>query len=496
LALIAGLVLTLTAQFAAAEQLLADAAPALSAPDVPADVRGQLAGLRATLARFQGDAAGSLAYAQQALSQLAPDNSASRAGAFLNIGVAAMAHDDNATAQAALAEAAALAERADIQWIAVAAIEELMSLQGRQGNLQQVFQTAAKAAQVSARLGGQAFPSAGMGLVGTAEVLYERNDLAGAAQASAAAADLLRASVERLLLVRGYVTLAQVCQARGDHDGALSSIQQCETWFAQNAIVAGGSAQAWLAAHRARLWVRQGDLAAAAGWAQGCVFVENSELGYVQRLTLARVRLAQRQNDRAGPLLAEASVALEQMLRAVEARGWTRYLIEGLVLQALVYQRQADLRNARRALHRALHLAAPQGYVRIFVDEGEPMAALLRTADQHTVEPAYVQRLLAAFPNQDKETKRQGDNETTRASIAPVSQSYGLPVSQPPVEPLSNRELEVLRLIADGHSNQAIADTLVVAVSTVKRHINNIYGKLAVQSRTQALVRARALHLL
>ncbi|MBC8077260.1 MAG: LuxR family transcriptional regulator, partial [Chloroflexales bacterium] len=217
LALIAGLVLALTAQFAAAEQLLVDAALALNAPDLPTNMRGQLAGLHATLARFQGDAAASLAYAQQALSQLAPDNSASRAGALLNIGVAAMAQDDSATAQAALAEAAALGERADVQWIALAALEELMSLQGRQGSLRQVFQTAAQAAQVSARLGGQALPSTGMGLVGSAEVLYEWNDLAGAAQASAAATDLLRASVERFLLVRGYVALAQVCQARGDH---------------------------------------------------------------------------------------------------------------------------------------------------------------------------------------------------------------------------------------------------------------------------------------
>jgi LuxR family maltose regulon positive regulatory protein len=130
-------------------------------------------------------------------------------------------------------------------------------------------------------------------------------------------------------------------------------------------------------------------------------------------------------------------------------------------------------------LARALTLAEPEGYVRIFVDEGAPMAALLRAAAQRGIAPSYVAGLLAAFPQAGKQPARQGEPDALSL-----------------VEALSARELEILRLIAAGHSNQAIADTLVIAVSTVKRHINNIYGKLAVQSRTQALVRARELHLL
>ena len=152
-----------------------------------------------------------------------------------------------------------------------------------------------------------------------------------------------------------------------------------------------------------------------------------------------------------------------------------------LLLQALTANAQGNQAAALAALESALSLAAPEGYVRVFVDEGAPMAALLRAADHHGIAPAYIARLLVAFPRTEDQTGRP-------AALSPQSSTL--------VETLSQRELEVLRLIADGHSNQAIADRLVVAVSTVKKHVNNIYGKLDVQSRTQALVRARELTLL
>jgi LuxR family maltose regulon positive regulatory protein len=139
-----------------------------------------------------------------------------------------------------------------------------------------------------------------------------------------------------------------------------------------------------------------------------------------------------------------------------------------------------------------LALAASERLVRVFVDEGVPIGALLaqvagRRAHSDPLR-AYVEQLLAAFPASSGQGSRADPSEAAHPSLR--SQSSAL------VETLSARELEVLRLIADGHSNQAIADSLIVAVSTVKRHINNIYGKLGVQSRTQALVRARELQLL
>jgi LuxR family maltose regulon positive regulatory protein len=218
------------------------------------------------------------------------------------------------------------------------------------------------------------------------------------------------------------------------------------------------------------------------------VLVGDPEVSYIQQLTLVRLRLAQNQQDHGSPFFDDARAILAQLLPAVEAQGWIRYLIEGLVLQALVCQAQADQTSVLSALQRALSLAEPEGYMRIFVDEGAHMAALLRAAHQHGIAPAYVVRLLAAFPS--------AENRGLSAESSVPTFSVHSPQSSTLVEPLSERELEVLRLIAEGHSNQAIADRLIVAVSTVKKHVNNIYGKLDVQSRTQALARARELELL
>jgi LuxR family maltose regulon positive regulatory protein len=323
-----------------------------------------------------------------------------------------------------------------------------------------------------------------MGYVGIAEVDYQWNDLAGAIHAATQGVDLLHGATERLLLVRGYIVLAQIAQTHSHHDGALERIDRAEAWLAQTRITTP-KYLALLAAYRTRLWLQQGDLAAAARWAQAYALVDDTEVGYVQQLALTRLRLAQSQHDPGESFLGEAQIILAQLLPAVEAHGWMRYLIEGLMLQALVDQGQGDLPAALIALQRALMLAQPDGYVRIFVDEGAPMAALLR-AELGGLRPesllrGYIERLLNAF-----DYPRARDPQLSVLS----------PQFSTLVEPLSERELEVLRLIADGHSNQAIADRLVVAVSTIKKHVNNIYGKLGVQSRTQALLRARELTLL
>ncbi|MBC8076024.1 MAG: hypothetical protein H7Y32_08120, partial [Chloroflexales bacterium] len=486
LALIAGFTTALTGQFAAVERLLADAAPAFSAPDLSPNIVGELALLRAMIARVQGDADGTHALAQQALVHLDRDNHGFRAGAALYLGVASMWGGELAAAKAAFAEAAALGELGGSPWIALAALEELTSLQARHGQIREMHRTSEQARQLSARLGGQKLPVAGMGYVAMAEVLYEWNDLAGAAFAARQGIDLLRGAVERLMLVRGYIALAQVYQAQDDHDAALDSIHRCEEWFAQTPIAATGPARAWLAAYESRLRMRQGDLTRAARWAQECAFAGDSELGYVQQLTLVRLRLAQNHNDSGRQFLSEASAMLAQLLAAVEARGWTRYLIEGLVLQALVRQGQANQTSTPTALERALTLAEPEGYVRIFVDEGVPMAGLLaQVAARASPVASYAATLLDAFPHDGLSVK-----DSAFMPKALIMQHAKLETQNALIEPLSAREREVLQLIAAGKSNAQIAQALVVAVSTVKAHVNHLFGKLAVSSRTQAIARA------
>jgi LuxR family maltose regulon positive regulatory protein len=186
--------------------------------------------------------------------------------------------------------------------------------------------------------------------------------------------------------------------------------------------------------------------------------------------------------------LAEALHVLDQLARDAETASLLGVLIEILVLRALVLQAQGNLTMALPALETALMLAVPEGYVRLFVDEGRPMGALLAQVVRNaSPTAAYAATLLEALSLSAQATKtRPADSLSPPLPIARASSL---------VEPLSERELEILRLIAEGHSNQAIADRLVIAVSTVKKHINNIYGKLDVQSRTQALVRARQLNL-
>jgi LuxR family maltose regulon positive regulatory protein len=486
LAVIAGFIGSVMYQFDAVERLLEEAAPAFSAPDVSPNIGGELAVLHSTVARFQGDTTDTLTFARQALANLDGNSHALRALAALNLGIAFLSRGEVTEATKAYTEALASGQ-VEGQWIALAALEEILSLQHRQGQLRQMLQTSDQAVQLSMRRGKQRIPAAGAGHVGIAEVLYQWNDLAGAKEAATQAIELLQRSVERMMLVRAYIVLAQVEQACGNGTEALTALHRCEEWFVQNRLPTPKPLP-FLSAHQTRLWVRQGNLTAAAQWAQEYMPAGDSEVGYVQQLTLVRLCLAQCQDDQGGQLLAEANMALEQVLGAVEARGWTRYLIEGLMLQALVCQKQGDRTSARAKLERALRLAEPDGYVRLFIDEGTAMAELLEQfANDRTAAAAYAAKLLGAFPDFGLQILDFG-------LIQPIQNQKS--ASQNLVEPLSARELEILRLIAEGHSNQAIADTLIIAVSTVKRHINNIYGKLAVQSRTQALLRAREFDLL
>jgi LuxR family maltose regulon positive regulatory protein len=156
-------------------------------------------------------------------------------------------------------------------------------------------------------------------------------------------------------------------------------------------------------------------------------------------------------------------------------------MIEVLLMQALIFQSGGDVDQAITVLERAFNLADPGGFIRIFVDEGPPMAHLLYEAATRGIAPDYVRRLLAAFPDVEPE------------KIAPSSTQ--IPKSDL-IEPLSEREIQVLQLIAEGLTNREVASRLFLAVNTVKAHAGNIYGKLGVHSRTQAVAKARTLGLL
>jgi LuxR family maltose regulon positive regulatory protein len=227
----------------------------------------------------------------------------------------------------------------------------------------------------------------------------------------------------------------------------------------------------------------QGRLDAALRWAHASgLSLIDKNLNYSQEqvyLTFARVRIAQAREQAATSLLPDVLSLLDRLLADAERKARTSSVLEILIVQALALQAQHDRARALTTLQRALVLAEPEGYLRLFVDEGVPMRELLRKFRFRRITPSYIAALLAAFGEAGED-----------ASVSSASSSGLL------IEPLTAREHEVLRLLAEGASNREIARRLVLSPGTVKKYVYTICGKLGVQSRTQALVRARALHLL
>jgi ATP/maltotriose-dependent transcriptional regulator MalT len=324
--------------------------------------------------------------------------------------------------------------------------------------------------------GALIYPGSSFGL---GELSYEWNDLDTAERLLEQGREALRGSLTLAAdaIAQGYATLARLHQVRHKPDSAFALVGEFVKLAQTRQFAPAQLARA--RAVRARLAVMQGDLAEAARWAEASGLSASDNLSYSHEqeyLTFARVRIAQGRLDPRGPALPEALRLLERLRADAEAKARTGSVLEILVLQALAFSAaSAHKTQALTALERALVLAEPEGYVRLFVDEGEPMVALLQQADAHRIASEYVVTLLSAFGEQAK-----------------ASPSRAFPL----VEPLTERELAVLRLLVRGLSNAEIARELIITVGTVKRHVNSIYGKLGVNSRTQAVARAHTLHLL
>src|SRR6266700_1350250 len=313
---------------------------------------------------------------------------------------------------------------------------------------------------------------------GLGELYYEWNDLDAAGRLLEQGMEVLRGPLTLAAdaIAQGYATLARLHQARKKNTSALAIVDA----FAQlaDARQFAPAQLAFASAVRAHLELMGGNLAAAVRWTEASGLSADDDLAYPrerEHLPFARVRLAQGRENPAGPLLSESLRLLERLREDAEAKARMGSTLEILVLHALALHAQGDRTEALRVLQRALTLAEPEGYIRLFVDEGEPMAALLRQAYARGIAADYVVTLLSAFGEQ---------------TLAAPSRAFPL------VEPLTERELEVLRLLVRGLSNAEMARELIITVGTVKRHVNSIYGKLGVNSRTQAVARAQTLHLL
>jgi LuxR family maltose regulon positive regulatory protein len=321
--------------------------------------------------------------------------------------------------------------------------------------------------------------------IATGEVLCEQNDLETAADYLSKAIELERPGLFPEDMVDGYVALARVRQAQGDAIRALDAMRE--------AITVGQTLRTprfldTLKAWQARLWLSQGNVAAAIDWAQHSGLDADDIPSYDDEdryVALARVWIAQERLDSGSDCRARALRLLARLLHAAESGGRNSRVIEVLALQALALAAGKSSADALAALERALAIAEPEGFFRIFADEGAPMAELLskvRGAHQ-----PYAERLLAVIRGQPATS--QAEPQTTPPSGARRSE-------QPLIEPLSEREMEVLRLVAANRSNHEIAQALVISINTVKTHLSRLYGKLNARNRLEAIERATELGLL
>jgi len=461
--------------------------PSLGRPQgdsVLANVPAGIAFLRASLARLRGDAALATDYDRQALAHLGEDDWLMRSFARWNLAVVDWLCGRLGPAERGLAEV--LAERraggdAFGGFLPMRARYDLGEVQRAQGNLDAALATYRQALGTARESGSQAALT-GPAHVGLAQVLYERDELAAALDHATRGVTLCRQLAFTAALATGLAVVARIRHACGDAAGALETMGEAGRVELSPQVITLFNP---VPSQRARLLLAQGDVHAAAQWTTAAGLRPDDEPDYPREpayLVLARVLLAQ--ND-PGPAL----TLLQRLLDAAASQSRAGSIVEIQALRALALAARGDHASALGALTEALTLARRPGYVRVFADEGAPMRALLtqlpvaRPGQQHAarrIDPGYLAALVRASGQAD------AAQPPRRAAAAPP----GL------AEPLTDRELDVLRLIAAGKSNQRIAHDLVVALDTVKTHVTHILGKLGAANRTEAAARARQLGLI
>ncbi len=437
---------------------------------------------RGALALARGDLAATVRYAQRTLDRALADDYGVRAGASGFLGLAFWTRGELEAAHSAWAECAAGLRRygqiADTFGCAIG-MADIRLAQGRLGEAMRTYEQALRRA---AEQDGPVLRGTADMYTGMSEVYRERDDLPAATQQLRRSQELGEHIGLPQNRYRWRVAMARVRQAEGDLDGALDLLNEAERVYVADFFPNVRPVPAL----RARVWIAQGRLGEALGWAREQGLSADDDLSYLrefEHITLARVLLARYAEERAEHSGYEVARLLERLLRAAEAGGRTGRVIEILVLRAVAHQVRRDIPAALACLERALTLAEPEGYVRVFIDEGPPMASLLRAAAKQGTAGNYARRLLAAM------SETGPHSPVGQAPVKPA------PVKPALIDPLSERELEVLRLLGTELDGPAIARELVVSLSTVRTHTKHIYAKLGVTNRRAAVRRAAELDL-
>ncbi|HEX6386230.1 MAG TPA: LuxR C-terminal-related transcriptional regulator [Anaerolineae bacterium] len=447
--------LMLTGQLGAAETYLTRAEEAAKAdPDFLPDV----VVAQAYSARVSGDDSRTIVLSQRALSLLGKEDLLLRGLVTMNLGIAYWNSGQLDAAEEALSEAEAASGHAGNVYSQLTALSYLGRIQAVRGRLHQ----AARRQRQGIRI-GKGLPAAAASHLELSVLYYEWNELDAAGDHLQQVFEMSQRSGNVEAEVGAYHMLARLEQARGNEAAARAALEKAQPLTLDHKVAPVVRAQS--IAYHVQIALAQGDLATAQRWGTQV----DELIGMVPiyaLLGLVPVRLLLAQNEKAA-----AAAQLEACYSKATRDSLQAVVVKILVLQALASPTEAD---GLAYLAEALALARPQGYIRTFVDEGQAMAALLRRALEQEIAPNYTANLLSHFPDQFSVSHQQA----------------------PLVEPLSEREVEVLQHLAAGQTYQEIAQTLFISVNTVKTHLQSIYGKLEVSNRRQATAKAKALDLL
>ena len=435
-------------------------------------IAGHIATIRSYAALFEGGAAPAAELARKALDCLPEHDLTTRGFAALILGVGQGLSGDLAKGTKTLKEAADISQAADDTVLTIMVLCDLAAYQIALGQLRESVATSRKALQLAdeySKQSGQRPPAVGFTHSRLSRVLAEWNELEEALRHAREAIRLSEQWGQKDSLFIGYSCLASALEGTGDLDGAQEAAQ--ETIRLSQSYP---SSQAISRARDARLRLRRGEVKAASRWAEGAGLSVLDEVTIENRpvyAAFAQILIAEERLD-------EALTLLTRMLEVLEASGALSYAIDTMTLIALVLQSQGNEKQALETLEHALALAEPEQYVRTFIGKGESMEKLLQMAAAQGVYPSYVNSLLQSLADE------AGEPTTIEPSLHEM------------IDALSDRELQVLRLLNTSLPSTEIAQELIISPNTVRSHIKSIYSKLDVHRRSEAVKRAKELGLL
>jgi len=447
---------------------------------------GMIAMLRTAQALARNDMPATVKNARRVLELAPEDDYLMLGGAASTLGLAAWASGDLTAAHHMINDGMENVRRAGYVSPAIGNAITLADIQIAQGCLHDAMTTYERALQWANTPGMPVLRGAADMHVGKSNLYYEHNDLQTALQhllTSRALGELAGLPQNQY---RWCAAMARILVAQGTLDGAFNQLDQAEHLYDGNFSPNVRP----IATRKVRVWVTQGRLGEAFGWTREQGLSVDDDLSYLREfdhITLARLLLVCYRSDREDVSISGVMRFLERLLKAAKEGGRKGSLIEILVLQALAYHAQGDLPAALLPLQHALALAEPEGYARIFLDEGPSLMELLREAVSRRIMSDYTGRLLAAFESEKMKSADKPDI------------SFALPEGhwdgEPFIEPLSQRELEVLKLLRSDLSGPAIALQLSVSINTFRTHTKNIFIKLGVNDRRAAVRRAEKLNI-